>query len=110
MSDTRELYNVFDELPPNVQQELQALDEIVYQQKQRIAELESRELGWVQSLSTMEADYHAERIRSDALFDQLTELREAAKEVYRISERDHVAWNRLSALLQEPPHPLPERS
>lgn len=41
MSDTRELDDVFDELPPNVQQELQALEEIVYQQKQQLAKLEA---------------------------------------------------------------------
>ena len=40
MSETRELDDVFDELPPNVQQELQALEEIVYQQKRRITKLE----------------------------------------------------------------------
>jgi len=59
-------------------------------------------------LAELAADYHAERLRGDSLFDQLAELREAATKVYENSwmhKRDkpeaHEAMMAMGAALQE---------
>ena len=80
MSETRELDEVFDELPPNVQQELQALEEIVYQQKRRIAELEFKvklcEEFKERSRYVAKATEDAWRETTSMLEQQLAELRD----------------------------------
>lgn len=119
MSDTRELDDVFDELPPNVQQELQALEEIVYQQKQQLAELKTEcdklvdrdsAIIWLRA----ERD-HRRQERDKAqqqladLKQQLAALREAAQTVVdsqmnaRMTQSTHwkdVTVDALAALLE----------
>ena len=91
MSNTRELDDVFDELPPNVQQELQALEEIVYQQKQRIAELEAEN-------ARLSAQVLRTQDKALELEQQLAELREAVSEY--VDTLSPNAFNKMARLLE----------
>lgn len=114
MSETRELDEVFDELPPNVQQELQALEEIVYQQKQRIAELEQKQEltqalanGFSMAmfkaeaqLTVLEAERKALMKPSEvvAVMAENTKLREAVSEY--VDTLSPNAFNKMARLLE----------
>lgn len=116
MSDTRELDDVFDELPPNVQQELQALEEIVYQQKQQLAELKTecdKLVDRDSAIIWLRAERDHRRQERDKAQQQLAELREAASKYS--GDKGHAKWcvgliddrecscglTELAALLQE---------
>lgn len=67
-------YDHSDYCPIGKDQRIAELQTEVQEQARLLDMSATRELGFIASLSTMEADYNAERIRADALFDQLAEL------------------------------------